>query len=984
MSLSRSSSAGKTGEYLRAHEERLGKESDRVSGWRKGLVELANLSGWHFTKGIEVKLIRTIVEEVSSKLNRPTLSVATYPVGVDDAVEDMKGVLGIGLDDVRMIGLYGIGGIGKSTMAKAIFNLHADSFGGSSFLENVKDVSRQHGIARVQETLLFEAIGEASIRLGSADRGIMMLSHRLRNKKVLVVVDDIDHLDQLRKLAGDKNWFGPGSRIIITTRDKHLLEAHGVDYCHEVKELNYLESYRLFCWNAFRKPDPPEDFKDLTKSIIEYAKGLPLAIIVLGSFLCNRNAKEWNSAIARLKNVPNREYNEILKISYDGLDDLEKAIFLDIACFFNGDDEDYVMKVFDSCEFFPDIGVRVLVDKSLVSVEKNKLRMHDLLQEMGREIVRKESPNNPGERSRLWYSEDAIDVLTENLGTNKMEAIKLVVPDNEEVFLNAKAFKRMRRLRLLIISNASIAGDFGYLSNNLRWVEWEGYPLPSLPLNFHPKKLVGLFLPNSHVKNLGERFEVFKNLKHLSFEGSRTLTEVPDFSTIPLLESLNLIHCSSLVEVHDSVGLLEKLVTLNLEYCFNLMKLPRRLKLKSLETLLLTRCRILESFPESLEDMESLKELRLSKTAIKELPPSIEKLVGLQIFDVSGCKRLKGLPEGIHKMSLLKHLAFRDCFELGTFFGHPTKGTSLQKRSLPELLALQSLNIQNCNLGELSFLGNLGCIATLEELELSRNNFVRLPGWISELSKLQKLQVDFCAQLQELPRVPQTIRKISAVNCESLERFEQLSDAARLHTKDLSCLETVNLTNCRRLAQHMGKDVANILLNQDHNFGITLPGDEIPEWFKYQTQNGFFFFQLQDDLFEDLIGFAFCAVVTESFDCDLNAQINGERVMYAVESFSLLESDHLWMAYFPCPIVKPRTGWNYIEFNVEEFNSTELFTIGKFISRCGIFLEFKRNGALNWSLEDGRLSVSHELAVMYDEDSNATTMEDSDGSECSV
>lgn len=89
-----------------------------------------------------------------------------------------------------------------------------------------------------------------------------------------------------------------------------------------------------------------------------------------------------------------------------------------------------------------------------------------------------------------------------------MEAIKLVLPETEEVFLNAKAFKRMRRLRLLIIRNASIAGDFDYISNNLRWVEWDGYSLPSLPINFHPKKLVGLFMPNSHVKNLGERFKV--------------------------------------------------------------------------------------------------------------------------------------------------------------------------------------------------------------------------------------------------------------------------------------------------------------------------------------------------------------------------------------------------------------------------------------------------------------------------------------------
>lgn len=89
-----------------------------------------------------------------------------------------------------------------------------------------------------------------------------------------------------------------------------------------------------------------------------------------------------------------------------------------------------------------------------------------------------------------------------------MEAIKLVVPESEEVYLNAKAFKRMKRLRFLIIRNANVSGDFDYLSNNLRWIEWDGYPLPALPPNFHPQKLVGLYMINSHIKQLGEGYKV--------------------------------------------------------------------------------------------------------------------------------------------------------------------------------------------------------------------------------------------------------------------------------------------------------------------------------------------------------------------------------------------------------------------------------------------------------------------------------------------
>lgn len=71
--------------------------------------------------------------------------------------------------------------------------------------------------------------------------------------------------------------------------------------------------------------------------------------------------------------------------------------------------------------------------------------MHDLLQEMGREIVRQESPENPGERSRLWYHEDILRVFRENLGTNSVEGIKLDMIEPEEVFMGTEALKQMKK-----------------------------------------------------------------------------------------------------------------------------------------------------------------------------------------------------------------------------------------------------------------------------------------------------------------------------------------------------------------------------------------------------------------------------------------------------------------------------------------------------------------------------------------------------------
>ena len=168
----------------------------------------------------------------------------------------------------------------------------------------------------------------------------------------------------------------------------------------------------MFSWHAFKMYNPKGDYSKLSIEVVNYVGGLPLALVVLGSFLNGRAISEWKSELEKLQRTPHEKIQKILQISFDSLDLYTKDIFLDIACFFVGMDKEYVSKIFDSCNFFPEIGIPILICKSLVTIDfQNELRMHNLIRDMGREIVCNESPKYPGKRSRLWFYKDALNVL---------------------------------------------------------------------------------------------------------------------------------------------------------------------------------------------------------------------------------------------------------------------------------------------------------------------------------------------------------------------------------------------------------------------------------------------------------------------------------------------------------------------------------------------------------------------------------------------
>ncbi|XP_065630768.1 disease resistance protein RUN1-like [Quercus suber] len=494
---------GKYGKALAKHEEKF-KDNGKVQSWRKALYEAANISGWHYKNNCkEFEFIQGIVKEISySKLNHTPLFVARYPVGINYRVEAIKSLLDIGSNDVRMVGMYGPGGVGKTTIAKAVYNTIYELFEGSSFLENVRDrFGTFNGVIQLQEILLREILGDMNLKVGNVSRGINLIKERLCSKRILLILDDVDKSNQIERLIGKCDLLAPGSRIIITTRDKHLLATLGKGLStYDVKELNDREALELFSLHAFQRNKPKEDYSELTDQVIHYAKGIPLALAIIGADLYERDQMEWKSTLDKYERIPNKEIQKILQISYEGLDETEQVIFLDIACFFKGVCKNYVVDILNSCNLYPVIGIRRLIEKCLITVDRyDKLWMHDLVQQMGREIVRQESPQILGMRSRLWCYEDVVEVLTENKGSEKVRGMMICSPERAKLQLEAKCFEKMKNLKFLIVGNVDICGSIEYLPNELRLLDWPEFPLSSLPSNFRPQNLIALSMPQSQV-----------------------------------------------------------------------------------------------------------------------------------------------------------------------------------------------------------------------------------------------------------------------------------------------------------------------------------------------------------------------------------------------------------------------------------------------------------------------------------------------------
>ncbi|XP_042752956.2 TMV resistance protein N isoform X2 [Lactuca sativa] len=490
--------------YREAFAKHALENNKKVESWKKALVDASNISGWepeHIANGHESKCIKTIVDTISRRLHPITSSVDDNLVGVEARMQRLISQIGFG--GKRMIGIWGVGGGGKTTLASSIYDEISSMFDGCCFLKNIREESsNKDGLENLQAEILSGVLKQEKLEVRRVEEGRCMLKDRLQYRKVLIVLDDVDNLDQLEELAGSRDWFGEGSRIIITTRDEHVLTGDKVDVIHNINLLNNDEAMKLFYKHAPRGHRRIEDYERLSKDVVSYSGGLPLALRVLGRFLCDKEMNEWRSALARLKEIPDANILEKLKISFDGLTPLERELFLDIACFFRRrlKDEESLM-ILDVCGYHPVIGIKVLVQKALIVIsEDGRFDMHDLVQEMAHYIVRRKHPKNPEKHSRVWKKEDILKICAMDVMTNldKIEAIYGRWCRSDESQRVLQVATNMKKLRWIYLANRMTR------VMDERKVNGGTLPLIIVPEHFPPRELCCLTFNWLNAKQLWE------------------------------------------------------------------------------------------------------------------------------------------------------------------------------------------------------------------------------------------------------------------------------------------------------------------------------------------------------------------------------------------------------------------------------------------------------------------------------------------------
>ncbi|KAG0598440.1 hypothetical protein M758_12G073700 [Ceratodon purpureus] len=763
----------KVGPYAQAFRKHLKKGRDKdVVRWKKSLLEAANITGFRRRDyANDTKLVDKIVAVVLDNLPSPSVPSTCYSVGLEELsaqviymLHKMKG------NHVRVVGICGMGGIGKTTLATHVYNHEQSNFKSSCFLKDVKE-AKGNVLKTLQMKMLKDLAHEDAF---DSTRWY----ERIWNRKVLLVIDDISEKKTFDELIPNLNQLGKGSEVLITSRNGDILNSIMRDIpeseLFHVPELSYSNSLELFTWCAFRRKNiytVDASFHDFVKQITIACGGLPLALEVMGGYLAHKknlpdDEKYWNEAIFALRKK--KEIIPHLRITYNSLEDNDcKRMFLDIACFMLGHPAELSLEVWKSndCYSAPSWSLDQLVQRCLVKVDSDgQLSMHDLLRDMGRGIVLENALQKQERFSHIWDPKIATKVLQQKQDLNK-DLIALSIDGvDPHIACKAERYARLTQLKYLFLDGYRVEGDFSKWPKELIWLKWRFFPYTELPESLKLQNLAVLDLAKSqnllHIWNRGIKTKLFcKELRVLILNDCRNLKELPqDICKLVNLKYLNLSWCRYLESLPDTFSELSSLETLNLEGCYHIEHVP----------------------PSLCAGLKKLKVLNMCRVFIEALPVNFGQLQNLREVSFKYNTYLRKLPDSFSMLSNLETLNLEQC---------------VQFQELPSVCGLKKLKVLNMRQTSVQLLPHdFGQLQSLRQVDFSScTRLKKLPHSFSELSNLETLNLSKCKQVQELPPIC-GLKKLRALNmCKTSlqvlpEDFGQLQS---LTTVDFSSCETL-------------------------------------------------------------------------------------------------------------------------------------------------------------------------------------------------
>ncbi|BAT80539.1 hypothetical protein VIGAN_03012900 [Vigna angularis var. angularis] len=378
-------------------------------------------------------------------------------------------------DGVTMIGLYGMGGCGKTTLAMEVKKI--------AQAEHLFDtvifvlVSSTVEVSRIQDKIAssLQYPFPESQEMERAQRLCMRLTEK---KKILMILDDVWEPLDFGRIGIPLSEYHKGRKILITTRSEEVCISMDCQKKIYLPILSDDEALSLFQEKALKSKDTPENIKRLAISISKECKGLPIAIVAVASSLKGKQEVLWHAALNKLRSskpinismgLPNPYM--CLKLSYDNLDTEEaRSLFLLCSVF----PEDYEIPVECLIRCAIGLGVARVVETYeatrieltepkiklvssclLLEADDKHVKMHDLVRDVAHGIaknenkiikceVEKDVSLEQGSIRYLWCVKFPDDVDCSNLEF-------LTIQTKSE--LSDGIFERMGKLRVLIITN---------------------------------------------------------------------------------------------------------------------------------------------------------------------------------------------------------------------------------------------------------------------------------------------------------------------------------------------------------------------------------------------------------------------------------------------------------------------------------------------------------------------------------------------------